>query len=139
MSKSEKSKKWPAATQTNNLGAMLGPQAIHFWQAQENVLGEIEKFTSRWIDRRHEVARSALKATDQLRQSESGFGAAPAILQSWQRLSVECMAEDASDWIALWSTCADIVTAGEIEAESELIEMAGMTNDPGKLPTRIPV
>ncbi|NNE79190.1 MAG: hypothetical protein HKN18_02860 [Silicimonas sp.] len=139
MSNARKSRTKADAAQPKDLGALMGPQAAHFLRAQSEIASEIEKFTSRWIERRTEVLQTALKTTGQMRQPEAGLTMAPAIMQDFYQSSVQCLAEDAGDWIALCGTCAGIVTAGEIEAGGELAKTAGLTNKPGKLPTRIPV
>ena len=42
---------------------MFGRQARHFWQAQDRVLEEVEKFSSAWFKRRHEATRTAIEAS----------------------------------------------------------------------------
>ena len=97
------------------------------------MLNEIENFTCRWIDRRRDLTRSAFASFETQPQD------AATLLQNWQKKSTECLAEDTNDLIALFSGCSEIIAAGGLETESELVKMACMIGKPGTLPTRIPV
>ena len=121
------------------VGGFLVPHVLHFSQAQDKALDEAERFTSRWFDRRHAATRTALQAAGQLRRADFDSGATQSILQDWHAQSVERLAEDASDWIALWSNCASLFAKGEIEAEEEIIDMTDKDNGARRLLTRIPV
>ena len=119
--------------------AALAPQAAHLLQSQRQIAAEIERFTLRWIERRRKAAETMIQAADEPCEAKHGFEALPAAMRSWQRLSIDCLAKDADDWVTLWSACASILTEGEIEAECEIARLAGLTNEGSSLPTRIPV
>ncbi len=117
----------------DNATPTLLPYMAPYLQASGKMLDEIEHFTRRWIDRRRDLTRAAFASSETQPQD------AATRLQNWQQKSTECLAEDTSDLIALFSGCSEIITTSGIEIESELAKMAGMTGKPGKLPTRIPV
>ena len=122
-----------------HLGAFMPPQALPLLQAQQQIAEEIQLFTERWTDRRRDAVRALMKASGDTSSSERTMRSVPEITQTWQDTSVKCISEDVSDWIALWSTCSRIMTAGEMDVVSDLADAAGLTSKPKKLPTRIPV
>jgi hypothetical protein len=137
MHKSKNSKE-PAALPMG-LSGIMAPQVTHFWQAQDKTLNEISAFAARWIDRRQKAMSDVLKEADQTRDSDQGFGATPATLLKWQMTTMEVMAEDVNDWLALWSTCSRLISTSEIEAECEIAGLGDTGKRADKLPTRIPV
>lgn len=102
---------------------MFGPQARHFWQAQDRMLEEVEKFSSAWFKRRHEATRTAIEASAKL--IDSGMrdpGEAMKAIAAWQTHSMERLAEDAKDCAETMTRCASLVVSNEVEAMEETAE-----------------
>lgn len=104
-------------------GPVVFPPAEHFWQAQEDILGETEAFARHWFERRHTATRTALETARKI--SEKGpsdpVGAIQA-MADWQAHSMERMAEDLREWLDLWSRCAAHMTRAEVETGQEGLE-----------------
>lgn len=104
------------------MNALVSPQMEQFWDAQEKLLSESERFTRHWFERRHEAIRTALDAA---RTATSAERPDPAktmeAMVEWQRHSVERLVEDAREWFDTVSRCADYVTKTEAEAVEETI------------------
>ena len=132
MAKPTNDSKLKTAKPTN--GVMVAPHIAHFWQSQNQIFAETNAYTKRWFDRR----RDALASVGQIGRKDKA-SSAEALLTAWPKQSAEILAEDMNDFLALWSACSNIISKGEIEAETEVLEMAGNAVDDGKLPTRIPV
>ena len=92
----------------------------------------IATIAKRWFTRRQDAVNAVLKDV-------SDEGASRSVLTALPIKSFELLADDMSDWLALCATCAQTLSKGEIEAESEMLEVADKKRDPDKLPTRIPV
>lgn len=104
---------------------MIAPQAEHFWQIQEHLLGESEEFMHHWFERRHEATRTALVAARKTTSDEGGNPAeAMQTITEWQRQSMERMVEDAREWLDTVQRCASYVSASEVEAAEEVLEGA---------------
>lgn len=101
----------------------LGPQSTHFWQAQDTFLKEFETFTLAWFKRRHEGTQTALDTSKQMAEDTMGNpAAAMGILADWQTHSMERLAEDAKDYMAMMTACAASATSNEVEAVEESVE-----------------
>ncbi|SDC49277.1 phasin family protein [Ruegeria marina] len=101
---------------------LVSPQMEQFWDAQEKLLSESERFTRHWFERRHEAIRTALDAARTATSSERADPAkAMEAMLDWQRHSVERLVEDAREWFDTVSRCADYVTKTEAEAVGETI------------------
>ncbi len=102
-----------------------GSQGAHFWKAQDTVLKECEAFSEAWFKRRHEATQSALDATKKLAERSMGDPmAAMSILAEWQTHSMERLAEDARDYLAMMTGCAAAVISNEVEAVDETVASA---------------
>ena len=51
---------------------VAGSQSTHFWQAQDMILDEFEKFSSAWFKRRHEGTRAAMETGRRLAEEALG-------------------------------------------------------------------
>lgn len=98
----------------------FGPQARHFWQAQDRLLSEAERFSSAWFKRRHDAAQAAIATT---RQIADGGAQDPAAalraITDWQAHSLERLAKDARDCTEMMARCADALLRNEVEALEE--------------------
>ena len=104
---------------------MFGPQAKHFWQAQDRILDEAQKFSTAWIKRRHQATQSALKASSVVATDGANDpSAAMKALADWQTHSMERLAEDAREGLDLMTRCAELVVSNEVEAIEETTEIA---------------
>ena len=87
---------------------LIAPQIEQFWDTQEKVLDETQRFTQHWFERRHEAVRSSL---DTARNVTSGALTNPmsvmTLMSEWQKHSAERMAEDAREWFETMSRCAE--------------------------------
>ena len=100
-------------------------QGAHFWQTQNTFLKEFETFSTAWFKRRYEGTQTALDASKQLAEDTMGNPAtAMGILADWQSHSMERLAEDAKDYMAMMTACAALTTANEVEAVEESGESA---------------
>lgn len=98
----------------------LGPQAQHFWQAQDRMLAEAEKFSSAWFKRRHEAAQSAMRASQEIASNgTTDPAAAMKTIADWQAHSMEHIAEDAKDCMEMMTRCAGAAATNEAEALEE--------------------
>ncbi|SHH17664.1 hypothetical protein [Marivita hallyeonensis] len=90
------------------LAPLIAPQIKQFWDTQEKVLDETQRFTQHWFERRHAAVRSSL---DTARSVTTGGISNPmtaiSMLTDWQRHSAERMAEDAREWFETMSRCAE--------------------------------
>ena len=105
------------------LTPMLTPQMEQFWKAQDDMLEDAEAFSKAWYARRHDAARSALKAVRKL----NGSGMTPmSVMQEmaeWHRHSLERLTEDMQHMMSLCARCAGrIATAETLAAEKTLEE-----------------
>ncbi|SMX25841.1 hypothetical protein [Boseongicola aestuarii] len=139
MTSTEKRATSAPSPKSAQIGGFMAPKALPLLQAQLQMAEEFKLFAERWTDRRRDAVQSLMKASGDTRPSDRTMRSVPEIMQTWQETSVQCVSEDVSDWIALWSTCSRIMTAGEIDVVSDLANAAGLTSKPDKLPTRIPV
>lgn len=98
----------------------LGPQSTHFWQAQDRMLEEVEKFSAAWFKRRHDATRSAIELSKHV-FTGGIFDPAVAIeaLSDWQRKSMERIADDAKDCTEMLSACAECMVSNETDAVEE--------------------
>ena len=116
-----------AKTTNSALTAMptAGAQSTHFWKAQDTFLSEFEEFSSAWFKRRHTATRTAIETSKRL--SEEAMGnptAAMSILADWQKHSMERLAEDTKDCMAMMTRCAAAAVTNEVEAVEETVEGA---------------
>ncbi|MCL3882943.1 hypothetical protein [Marivita sp. GX14005] len=116
-----------------SMNPAYAPQVTHFWEAQDLMLKEAEKFASSWFERRHEATQSALKAATDADNTDLRHPAvAMQAMLDWQKNSMERMAEDLSEWSAMMSRCAGIWTSNETEAMEETEANAKRTAKPAK-------
>ena len=102
-----------------------GSQSAHFWKAQDTVLKECEAFSEAWFKRRHEATQSALDASKKLAERSMGDPmAAMSILAEWQSHSMERLAADARDYLAMMTGCAAAVISNEVESMDETVASA---------------
>ncbi len=105
------------------LNPLAGPQFHQFWEVQEKLLAEVETFSKHWFERRHEAARTALRASSDLfSQGRVDPGAAAKAMQDWQAHSAERVAEDIREWLDLCTRCAGHFVRGEVSANRETLE-----------------
>ncbi|MCE8515429.1 phasin family protein [Ruegeria pomeroyi] len=105
-----------------SMTSLVQPQLEQFWDAQEKLLAESERFTRHWFERRHEAIRTALDAARSATAADpSNPAEAMETVMDWQRHSVERMVEDAREWFDTVSRCADYVTKTEAEAVEETL------------------
>ncbi len=101
----------------------LAPQIKHALQAQENVLDEIEKFTTAWFQRREVATRSMIEAGRRIiSEGQSDPASALKELAAWQTNSMGRMAEDAKACSEMITQCAGAVVTNEVEAAEETVE-----------------
>ena len=101
----------------------IGPQNAHFWQSQEHLIQEAEKFTSAWFKRRHEATRATFEAFERLTKSGSNDPATMInVMTEWQAHSMERLAEDATACTQMLTRCAGSLLGNEIEALKETTE-----------------
>lgn len=111
----------------------LGPQAQHFWQAQDRMLAEAEKFSSAWFKRRHEAAQSAMRASQEIASNGAIHPAtAMKVMADWQAQSVERIAEDAKDCLEMMTRCAGAAATNEAEALEEAATKASKSSKTSK-------
>lgn len=101
----------------------LAPQARAFWETQEKFLGEAEAFSKHWFERRHTAATAALEAAKTINGTTEP-GALMKTIADWQAHSVQRMAEDFQEWVALCSRCATHMASHEAQSIQDVIEKA---------------
>lgn len=107
------------------LNPMIAPQMEQFWKAQDGLLEEAEAFSKAWFARRHDAARSALRAVRKLNGDSTNPMALMQELAEWQRHSVERLTEDMQHWMSICARCAGRVASAEtLAAEEGLDETA---------------
>jgi len=107
---------------------MLGPQIEHFWQAQENILSETERFARHWFERRHAATLTALDtARNVTKCGASDPAAAVKAVSDWQAHSLERIAEDVGEWLDLFAQCTAHMSRAEAEAGAEGLDAANRT------------
>jgi len=112
---------------------VMGPQAQHFWEAQDRMLAEMEKFSSGWFKRRHEAAQSAMRASQKVAaEGVTDPGAAMKAMTDWQAGSMERLAEDAKNCMEMMTRCAGTVASNEAEAVDETVETAKKSSKTSK-------
>lgn len=108
-----------------SMNPFLSPQIEHFWNAQEKILDAAELYSQHWFRRRHEAARTALRAA---RSMTSGNAGTPADMMrsfgEWQLHSMERLAEDAREWLDFVSTSTGQFSREETKAVSEGMDKA---------------
>lgn len=111
-----------ATLPTNKL---MEPQIQQYWDAQEKLLAETQRFTQHWFERRHEAVRSGLEAA---RAATTGKQANPAaamsVMMEWQKHSAERMAEDAREWFETMTRCAEHMIKTETATIDETLTEA---------------
>ena len=120
----------PAMTAAADLikQAALGPQARHFWEAQESILSEAEAFSKHWFERRHTATKTALEAAKTIAQNGSTDpGAMMKAISDWQTHSMQRVVEDFQEWVALCSRCATHVADHETRSVEADMEKAAET------------
>jgi hypothetical protein len=119
---------------------LFAPHIHHFLQAQEKAFSKTDAFTRSWIERRQEATLTAMQTVRRFAdEAPVDTGKAQSLLQELQMQSMKQVAEDANQWLALWSDCANVFAMGEIDAEAEVMEAARKGKGTRRLPTRIPV
>lgn len=104
---------------------MLTPQMEQFWKAQDDILEEAEAFSKAWYERRHDAARSALKAVRKLNGSDMTPMNVMQSMAEWHRHSLERLSEDMQGMMGLCARCAGRIASAEtIAAEKALKETA---------------
>lgn len=120
---------------------LVTPQIEQFWDAQEKLLAETQRFTQHWFERRHEAIRSGLAtARAATTAPQNDPGAAMTAMVDWQKQSAERLAEDAKEWFETMSRCAEYVVSTETEVlEDSMKEAADMTRKATKSAKSEPV
>jgi len=104
---------------------VFGPQSKHLWQAQDQILDEVQKFSTAWFKRRHEATRSTLGIVSSITTGEFSQPAiAMKAMTDWQTHILERLAEDAKDCSELMTRCAESLVSHEIEAVEEIADTA---------------
>jgi len=101
----------------------FAPQSRHFWQAQDHVLQEVERFSSAWFKRRHDATRAALEVASQW--GTNGMKEPYTLMKAmadWQAHSLERLAEDAKGFTEMMHRCAGDFLTHELEAVVETAE-----------------
>ena len=127
-----------ATVPTNRL---MVPQVEQFWDAQEKLLAETQRFTQHWFERRHEAVRNAMEvARTASTAKQTDPSAAMTAMMDWQKHSAERLAEDAKEWFETMSRCAEYMVSTETEALDEtMTEAADITRKATKSATSEPV
>lgn len=101
----------------------MAPQAKHFFEAQERLREESEKFWSAWFQRRQDAAQSLIDAGKRI-ASEGQTDPASAMMEilDWQMHSMERLAEDGKDCAEMLSRCAGAFVESETEAMKDVSE-----------------
>lgn len=100
-----------------------GTQSTHFWQAQDTILNEFEKFSTAWFKRRHEATRAAIETSRRFVEETKGNPAAVmGLLTDWQSHSIERLTEDAKDCTEMMTRCTQAFVKNEVEAVEETVE-----------------
>lgn len=111
----------------------LRPQAQHFWQAQDRMLAEAEKFSSAWFKRRQEAAQSAMRASQEIASNgTTDPAAAMKTIADWQAHSMERIAEDTKDCMEMMTRCAGAAATNEAEALEEAATKANKSTKTSK-------
>lgn len=120
---------------------VMGPQAAHFWEAQDNILSDTETFARQWFERRHTATRTALEAAMDISANGSSDPAyALKSVADWQTHSMERIAEDFRDWLDLCSRCADHFGQAEMNAgQDSLQEITKSTTSTKRKKDDVPV
>lgn len=93
---------------------LMEPQIEQFWDAQDKILNETQRFMMHWFARRHEAIRSGLNAARAATaEKQSDPAAVMTVMMDWQKHSAERLAEDARDWFETMSRCAEYVVKTE--------------------------
>lgn len=104
---------------------LMEPQIEQFWDAQEKLLNETQRFMAHWFARRHEAVRSGLDAARAATTNKSSDPAAVmSVMMDWQKHSAERMVQDAKDWFETMSRCAEYVVKTESAALDETMSEA---------------
>ncbi|TYB81332.1 hypothetical protein [Maritimibacter fusiformis] len=106
--------------------AFFAPRAQDYWTAQEQILKELENFTSAWFRRRHDAARSMVEARSRI-ASDAPTDPASVMreISEWQTGVMEQLAQDAKEYADMMARCAGAlvqgagVAKGEIDGEPE--------------------
>ena len=113
---------------------MLGSQAKHFWEIQENILNETEAFSKNWFERRHKASRAGLEAANNFRESgATNPGAALRTIADWQTQSMQRLVDDFQDWVGLYSRCTAHLANQETQSLEDVKQKAAeAAASPGK-------
>ncbi len=101
------------------------PQSRHFWQVQDRVLQEAEKFSTAWFKRRHDATHAALDAAAKIAKDGLNDPAKTAqTIADWQAHSMKRLAEDAKGCAEMMTGCVNSIATHEAEAAKETTETA---------------
>lgn len=101
----------------------LAPQAQRYFLAQQRILGEIEKFSSGWFQRRQEATGSIIEAGKRiLLEGQTDPAGTIREMANWQTRSLARLAQDARGCTEMISICAGALISNEVEAIEETIE-----------------
>lgn len=103
---------------------LSGPHMRHFWQAQDQFLREMERYSEGWFQRRHSGTKAALSTASQTADPGNPMEVWRNLAE-WQVQSVERMSEDLQEFMSSMSRCAEIWVRNETEAAEETAEAAG--------------
>lgn len=101
-----------------------GPHMRHFWQAQDQFLREMERFSEGWFQRRHTGTETALSTTEEIADPSNPMEAWRNLAE-WQVHSMERVAEDWREFLSAMTRCSEIWVRNETEAVEEAAEAAG--------------
>jgi hypothetical protein len=95
------------STRNEQVRDQLRAQSEAFWTIQDRILGQMERTSRAWFERRHEGTQAALKAAASLCQCATPADAVQEYV-SWASGSVERMTRDAMDAQAYVAAMAEL-------------------------------
>lgn len=104
-------------------GPVLGAQTKHYWQAQDRILTEFEKFSTAWFKRRHLATHAALETSNQMNaEIAKDPAAAIKVMAEWHTHAMERLAEDAQACTEMMTNCFGALVENEVEAVKDAVE-----------------
>lgn len=109
--------------------AFLAPEALRYWQMQDCITEEIGKFSSAWIQRRHDATRAMIETGRRIATEGSSdpAGALQAVAD-WQTHAMQRIAEDAKDCTEMMTRCADALVRTEARTIRETADTLQKAN-----------
>ncbi|OSQ42927.1 hypothetical protein [Marivita geojedonensis] len=110
---------------TLSVAPFVAPQIEQFWDTQDTILNETQRFAAHWFARRHQAVQSSLNTARALTTGEARDPlSAVTLLMDWQKQSTERMIDDAQDWFETFSRCAEHAVKTETATLEETADLA---------------